>query len=238
MKLLAVESSAVSAGAVIIEDGKILAESYLNVGLTHSETLLPMVEQVLNLTGLSAAEMDCFAVAQGPGSFTGIRIGVATVKGLAFPRNTPCVGVSALEAMAYQLSGFDCYASCVMDARRSQVYHALFRIRDGIVERISPDEAVSIDSLRQEIKKFNEIPYIFIGDGAALCYNTLEEYKGIVRLAPSHLMFQRAAGVAMAAEAAAARGEQVEPGELVPTYLRLAQAQRELKLKKEKEKEA
>ena len=152
MKILSFESSAVSAAVCLTDGQKLVAASFQNCGLTHSRTLLPMAEQLLDNVGLTPRELDGFAVAAGPGSFTGIRIGVATVKGLSFGTDKPCVGVSTLEAMAYNLIGMTGTVSCVMDARAGQVYNARFRLNGtGAPERLTPGRALTIAALGEEI---------------------------------------------------------------------------------------
>ena len=231
MKLLALDSSAISAGCAVMDDGQIIAESFVKVGLTHSETLLPMVANTLANAKLTDQDIDCFAVSAGPGSFTGIRIGVAAVKGMAFPRHTPCIGVSTLEAIAWNCVGFHHGIVCAaMDARCSQVYNALFCFEDGRLVRLCDDRAVSIDELTDELS-YEDGSVLLAGDGAALCYESMHEQLPDVSLAPEHIRYQRGSGVAMAAmRIYKAQGAQ-SPEALVPTYLRLSQAERELKKK-------
>ena len=224
MLILAMESSAKAASAALVRDGALLAQSFSCSGLTHSRTLLPMAEHVLDTAGVKLADVDCLAVAEGPGSFTGIRIGVSAVKGLAWAAEKPAVGVSTLEAMAYHglAAGEGALVCCCMDARRSQIYHALFQIRDGRPERLMPDRAIAIDTLLPELKKY-ENPLFLVGDGAALCYNIFSENGLKCTLAPGNLVHQSAWGVAMAA-----MQREPRPGaELQPVYLRLSQAERE-----------
>lgn len=224
MLILAMESSAKSASAALVRDGALLAQSFSCSGLTHSRTLLPMAEGVLDAAGVKIADVDCLAVAQGPGSFTGIRIGVSAVKGLAWAAEKPAVGVSTLEAMAYHglAAGEGALVCCCMDARRAQIYNALFEIRGGRPERLLPDRAIAIETLLPELKKY-EKPLFLVGDGAAMCYNIFSENGLRCVLAPSNLVQQSAWGVAMAAGSVEPR-----PGaELQPVYLRLSQAERE-----------
>lgn len=227
MKILAFESSAKAGSVALTQDGKLLAESYQNTGLTHSQTLLLMAQELLKSCGVTPKEVDAVAVAAGPGSFTGVRIGVAAAKGYAWGGEKPCYGVSTLESMAYN-AGRDGYVLPVMDARRAQVYTALFR---G-TERVWEDQAIALKDLAEKLKTL-EGPVYLVGDGSVLCYNTLkEEIPGLVMPA-EHLQHQRAAGVALAAEAAVARGESGDAASLKPNYLRLSQAERE-RLEKEK----
>lgn len=227
MKILAIETSAVSASAACCEDGKLLAQSFQNNGLTHSVTLMPMIDEMLKNAGISLADAELIAVAAGPGSFTGLRIGISTAKGLAFAQSKPCAGVSTLEAMAYNAGLFDGLIVCAMDARRSQVYNALFESRDGALTRRCGDRAVALPALMEELKTCPE-PKLIVGDGALLCYNSCVA-AGIdgVRLAPENLRMQSAWGVARAAEEQARRGELTDGVGLRPVYHRLSQAERE-----------
>ncbi|MBR5272169.1 MAG: tRNA (adenosine(37)-N6)-threonylcarbamoyltransferase complex dimerization subunit type 1 TsaB [Clostridia bacterium] len=232
MKILAIESSAGPASVCILDDDKILYESYSNVGLTHSRTIMPMVEQALKMTSLTVSDIDTFAVACGPGSFTGVRIGVSAVKGMALGADKGCFGVSTLEAMAYNLLNCDCTVCAVMDARCAQVYCGLFSVKDGIVSRIMPDEAVAIETLKEKIKKIDGKIFL-VGDGAGVCYAQFEDLPNVTLAAPQQ-RFQRASGVALCAKNAIANGEKtVDAGDLDVVYLRLPQAERELKKKKE-----
>ena len=175
MKILAIESSAKAASVAITDNQKILGEFYLNIGLTHSQTLAPMIQNLLESTNLSIDEIDAFAVAVGPGSFTGIRIGVSTIKGMAFALNKPCIGVSTLEGMAFNIPIYEGIICASMDARCNQVYNALFEIKDGLPKRLTNDRAISIENLKQELK-LSQKKVIFVGDGAEICYNNMIIY--------------------------------------------------------------
>ena len=226
MKILAFETSAKAASVALLEAGKLLGESYQNTGLTHSQTLMVMAEDLLKACGLTAKDVEAVAVAAGPGSFTGVRIGVAAAKGFAWGAELPCYGVSTLEAMARNLGVYQGYVVPAMDARRSQVYTAVFHAEKGELKRVEADMAISLQELGEKIKNFEETVFL-VGDGALLCYNTLlEEVPGLV-LPPEHRMHQRAAGVALAAQAMADAGEPGNAGSLTPNYLRLSQAERE-----------
>lgn len=226
MKILALESSAVAASVAVSEGGALIAQSYQRSGLTHSRTLMPMCRDLLENCGLTLGEMDVVAVAAGPGSFTGLRIGVATAKGLAWPGDKPCAGVSTLEAMAWPLAHLEGDLCAVMDARRHQVYNARFQAEGGQLLRLCPDRAISIDELAAELLS-REKTQILVGDGAELCYNELTKRGLPVRLAPPHLRWQSAWGVARAAEELARTGGLVTAAELAPVYHRLSQAERE-----------
>jgi len=226
MKILALETSAVTASAAICEDETLVAQVFANNGLTHSRTLMPMVEGMLQNSGLTVADMDLIAVAAGPGSFTGLRIGVAAAKGLGWAAEKPCCGVSTLEGMAWGLAHRDGLICCAMDARRNQVYNAVFAAEGGVPRRLTPDRAISLDELFQEQKEENR-RYLFIGDGAKLCYNEGTARGLAVELAPPHLMYQSGWGVARAALEKARRGNVTTAEGLETVYLRLSQAERE-----------
>ena len=226
MLILAFETSAKAASVALLEDNKLLGESYQNTGLTHSQTLMVMAEDLLKQCGKTVADLTAVAVAEGPGSFTGVRIGVAAAKGLAWGRNIPCYGISTLEAMAVSLGAFQGYVCPVMDARRSQVYNALFYVNCGEIRRMTPDRAVALSDLEKEIKTFEE-PIFLVGDGSNLCYNTLKDAVPGLVCPPEHCMHQRASGVALLAASMAAGGMPGDGAALTPNYLRLSQAERE-----------
>ena len=226
MRILAFETSAKACSVALTEDGKLLGEHYQNTGLTHSQTVLSMTEDLLKVCGLSPKEIDAVAVAKGPGSFTGVRIGVAAAKGLAWGGQLPCYGVSTLEAMALSLGVYNGYVVAAMDARRSQVYTATFHAEKGNLTRITEDRAISLSELAEELKNLPETIFL-VGDGSNLCYNTLNEALPGLVLPPEHHQHQRACGVALAAMAAIARGESGDAAALEPNYLRLSQAERE-----------
>ena len=232
MLILAFETSAKAASVALLEPPRLLGEVYQNTGLTHSQTLLVMAENLLKQCGKTAQDVTAVAVAHGPGSFTGVRIGAAAAKGFAWGRDIPCYGVSTLEAMAEGLGVWDGYVCPVMDARRSQVYNALFRAERGTLTRLAPDRALSLTELGEEIKNL-EKPVFLVGDGAVLCYNTLSKDIPALVLPPEHRMHQRAVGVAILAAQQAAAGLAPSGGELTPNYLRLSQAERE-RLEKQK----
>ena len=226
MKILAIETSAKSVSAAVVEGGVPLASAYQNMGLTHSRTLMPLVDGMLSAAGLRVQDMDLLAAANGPGSFTGLRIGVSALKGLAWALEKPCCGVSTLAAMARNLAHMEGLIICAMDARRNQVYNALFLAQDGVLTRQCPDRAIGLAELAEEIKNRPE-PKFVVGDGAGLCYNYLLEQDVPCRKAPPQLLMQNAVGVALAAEEMAAAGQVTTARDLVPVYLRLSQAERE-----------
>ena len=226
MKILAIECSAGPASVAITENGKVLASDFKNLKLTHSETLLPMVESVLKNAQLTLRDIDAFAVSAGPGSFTGIRIGIALVKGLATPQKKPVAAVSTLYAMAQLHRDNDCLLCCCMDARCNQVYNALFRISRGEITRITADRALLCEELINEIKtNYSGEKIIITGDGANVFYPYA---KDIAEISNEERIYQNAVGVALSAE------DFESPEKINPVYLRLPQAERELKLKREK----
>ena len=230
MLLLAFETSAKAASVALFDDRKLLGESYQNTGLTHSQTLMVMAEDLIAQCGHTPADVTHVAVAAGPGSFTGVRIGVAAAKGFAWGKELPCYGVSTLESMALGLGIGDGYIVCAMDARRSQVYNAVFEAKNGQLTRISPDRAISLAELGGELEALSG-PIYLVGDGAALCKQTLSGLNLI--LPPEWKQHQRAVGVGLAAMAKIAAGEPGDGAALTPNYLRLSQAERE-RLEKQK----
>ena len=226
MLILAFETSAKAASVALTENGKLLGEGYQNTGLTHSQTLMVMAEDTLKQCGKRAAEVEAVAVAAGPGSFTGVRIGVAAAKGFAWGKELPCYGVSTLEAMVESLGVYNGYVCPCMDARRSQVYNALFLAEGGKLERVTEDRAIALVDLKEELKKLKKSIFL-VGDGANLCYNTLKDDVPQLVLPPEHRIHQRAVGVAILAQRLADAGIAPSGGELTPNYLRLSQAERE-----------
>ncbi|MBR2293894.1 MAG: tRNA (adenosine(37)-N6)-threonylcarbamoyltransferase complex dimerization subunit type 1 TsaB [Clostridia bacterium] len=223
MKILSLDSSAIVASVALCEDGKLLAEYTINNGNTHSETLLPMVESVLRLWGLKADDVDLFACSAGPGSFTGVRIGAATVKGLAFGRGRPCVGVSTLEAIAENLSLHRGLICPVMNARRQQVYCALFRSDGETLTRLLPDSALSIAELDELLAAYGE-EVVFCGDGYDVTLPALTKTRPFPT--PERLRHQSAYSVAQVALRHYLAGDAVTDTALAVTYLRPSQAER------------
>ena len=230
MKILAIDSTAIVASVALCDDEKLIALYTVNNGNTHSETLLPMVESILKEAKLTPADIELFAVSNGPGSFTGVRIGCATVKGLAFGRKTPCVGVSTLEALAYNLKGSDGILCPVMNARRNQVYNALFRFEGDRLVRLCEDRAIAISELAEELSDKNEKIYLS-GDGVSITASSIPEGKlGFTHPVMAH---QNAYSVAMCALEAYRSKNYTTDIDLAPTYLRPSQAERE-RMEKEK----
>ena len=222
MLLLAFETSAKAASVALFEDNILLGEHYQNTGLTHSQTLLVMAEDLLKQCGKTPQDVTAVAVAGGPGSFTGVRIGVAAAKGFAWGGEIPMYNVSTLEAMARGLGIHSGIVCPVMDARRKQVYNGLFRFECGNCTRIREDRAISIEDLGKDLQNFDE-PIFLVGDGSKLCYNTLLEEHPALVLAPEHKQHQRAVGVGLAALESAP----TDAAAMCPNYLRLSQAERE-----------
>jgi len=230
--ILAFETSAKAASVALTENGKLLGESYQNTGLTHSQTLMVMAEDLLKQCGKTVADITAVAVAEGPGSFTGVRIGVAAAKGFAWGRELPCHGISTLEAMAVSLGAFEGHICACMDARRNQVYNALFLVDGGTVERVTEDRAIALADLKTELEHIDG-PIFLVGDGANLTYKTLSGEIPNLILPPEHRLHQRAVGVALLAEKQQAAGNSGDANALSPNYLRLSQAERE-RMEKEK----
>jgi tRNA threonylcarbamoyladenosine biosynthesis protein TsaB len=230
MKILGVESSATAASVAVYSDGKIIAQSFSNTGLTHSQTLLPMVEDTLKIANISLSDVDYLAISNGPGSFTGVRIGVSAVKGMAQPLEIPCVEVSTLEAIAKPLENSGCLAVSVMDARCNQVYTAQFDCLGGF-NRVTQDEAITINELADKLKVINK-PIVLIGDGTQVAFNKLKDMlSGIYTASPS-IRYQSASSVCLIAAERISNGDNgVNAHSVLPNYLRLSQAERELKNK-------
>lgn len=224
MKILSLDTSALVASVAITNDNTPLAQYTLNAKNTHSETLLPMVESALGALSLKASDIDLFALSAGPGSFTGVRIGTATLKGLAFASNKPCVEVSTLEALAQNLvfkSGLICP---VMNARRSQVYTALFRSNGKELERIMPDSAISITELDEILSQYSE-PISLVGDGYDICEQGFSQTE--LLFVPEAMRLQSALSVAAIALKKYENGEVGTDSSLSVNYLRPSQAERE-----------
>lgn len=227
MLILSVDSTATPASVALYDD-RLIAEYYIHTKLTHSQTLVSMIESVLTVTGVKIEDIDRYAVNNGPGSFTGVRIGVAAVKGMAYAQDKPCVAVSTLESIAHQFPYFDGIICPCMDARRQQVYNAIFSVSGERIERLCDDRAIAIPLLLEELSTYSG-RVILTGDGAALV-DAMAPERGYI-LAPEHLRYQRAASTAMLA----ASREPVNAASLMPGYLRLSQAERERNEKLTKE---
>jgi len=222
MNILAVDTAGKTVGVALMRDDRLLYECYLDGGLTHSETLMLLIDGALRLCGLTCADIGLYGVNAGPGSFTGLRIGLAAVKGLAFPRGTLCAPVSTLEALAAAHAG-EGTVICALDARRAQVYCAAFDLASHA--RLLDDDARAVSELKNFIENCKK-PLFFVGDGASLCYNVYGNCGGVIAVPPA-VRTPRAGAVALAAAQMYARGEAGPPEALLPDYHRLSQAERE-----------
>lgn len=229
MKILGVDSTATAASAAVFIDGKIVSLQFSNTGLTHSQTLLPMIDTALKNASLKVDDLDFVAVSNGPGSFTGVRIGVSAVKGIAQPLDIPCVSVSTTEVIAKPLENTGCYAVAVMDARCNQVYTAQFDCENGF-NRITPDEAITIDELGDKLKDVKKT-IVLIGDGTKVAFNKLKDVLPNITVATASVVYQSAADVCvLAAEKVSVDDFKLTMAhDVLPNYLRLSQAERELK---------
>ena len=227
--ILAVDTSAKPVSCALALDGRVIASFYANNGLTHSQTLMPMIDDLLKIAGCTVSQLDAVAVNAGPGSFTGVRIGVSAVKGVAFTGDLPCISVSTLESMAENTPSVpDTVICCLMDARCRQVYGALFQRDDsGELHRLCDDEALTVEQMGERLTTLGR-PVILVGDGSELCYHAWKDTIPNVCLAPSASRFQSAAATAVIACRKLAEGATVSAEELQPVYLRLPQAEREL----------
>lgn len=233
MKVLGIDTSACVASVAVCEIGenpRVITSGSINNKLTHSQTLIPFTESLLKSSGLSLSDIDMFAVSAGPGSFTGLRIGVSAVKGMAYALGKPCKAVSTLLSMAYNFTVTDCILCAVMDARCNQVYNGVFRISGGKVQRLCEDRALFIDELKRELMQYGDERVILAGDGAELVYSKIG--GGNIELASPSLRFQSGTGVCFASE----EYEEISAAALMPVYLRLPQAERERLAKENKSK--
>lgn len=232
MKILAIDTSALVATAALCDDEKLIAVYSQKAGMTHSQTMLPIIKNIMDNTETNIDDVDMIAVSEGPGSFTGIRIGIATVKGLAFGKNKICIGVSTLEAMARTIADFctDAIICPVMDARRNQLYNAVFEMRGGKLLRLTEDRMIEAPTLAKELDTMDR-PVYFVGDGYDIMAKMKLSYQ---RETPVACRWQNGYGVAMAALALYNNTEDKSvftDRMLRPEYLRLPQAERELKEK-------
>lgn len=253
MKMIALDSSGLVASAAIVQDGELVGEYTINHKKTHSQTLLPMLEELKNMTELELDTVDAIAVAGGPGSFTGLRIGSATAKGLAWTMDVPVISVPTTDAMAYHFYGSDKLICPIMDARRSQVYCGIYTFERTWDEQVQNEQvrdaqtaerqtggrvryqlrvireagAVAVEELIERLNKMNQ-EVIFLGDGVPVYQNKITE--GITvpfSFAPPHCNRQRAANVAVLGAVYYAEGKVQKAAEHAPEYLRLSQAERE-----------
>ena len=224
MLILAFDSTAQVASAALCEDSRVIATFHLKNGNTHSETLLPMAKALLDTTGYTVDDVELFAVSHGPGSFTGVRIGAATVKGLAFGKQKTVIGVSTLEALATNVLPANALICPVMNARRGQVYNALFEANGDTLTRLCPDRAISVADLEAELAT-RGVPFYLLGDGADMTRDIMKTVKPLPL--KDALVDQNAISVARCALLAYQNGVRTTDKELSPVYLRLPQAERE-----------
>lgn len=229
MNILSLDCSASSVSCALFQNEKLIGEYFHNLKVTHSQTLLPMVDNLLKTSGISPSDIDCFAISEGPGSFTGVRIGISAVKGLAMPNNTDCIGVSTLEAMAYNLIDFDCLVCSTMDARCGQLYCAVFEIKGNCVKRLTDDLAIMVEEYIEIVKGCSKSKVTYaVGDGAEIFYNKAKHEIANLHLASDRLRYQNAVGVGLCAIEKLKTSQSVKSCDLQPRYLRLPQAEREL----------
>ena len=223
MKILAVDTSSNVASAAIVDGEKLVCESILNNKLTHSQTLMPMIDEVFKKSELHPDDIDLFAVSNGPGSFTGLRIGVTTIKGLAHACKKPVCGVNTLEALAYNLPFCPHIIAPIMDARREQVYNAFYKWENGVLKEVESPRAISLEECLEELLKIGE-KVVFLGDGVPVFREKItDKLKENALFAPQLACTQRASCVAECAK----NKEAINYGQLAPEYLRKSQAERE-----------
>lgn len=233
MKLIALDSSGLVASVAVVEDDTLIAEYSIQYKKTHSQTLLPMLDEVRNMIELDLQEVDAIAVAAGPGSFTGLRIGSATAKGLSFAMEKPIVAVPTVDGLAYNLYGTDKIVCPIMDARRSQVYAGIYEfLPEGgkyCLNIIKRQCAAAFDEIAQELNAIGR-EVIFLGDGVPVFKERMKEIMQVsYTLAPAHMNRQRAASIGVLGSIYYAQGRAVNGAEYVPEYLRLSQAERQRK---------
>lgn len=226
MVILGIESAALTASVAVVTDDLLTAEYTVNHKKTHSQTLLPMLDEIVRMTELDKTKIDAIAVSAGPGSFTGLRIGAATAKGLGLALGKPLVAVPTLDAAACNLFGTDLLVCPVMDARRNQVYNGLYHCRTGL-ETVEPSRAIGVPELLEELNRRGE-QVIFLGDGVPVLRDAAAEtLKVPFFFAPAGMNRMRAASVAQLGAEKFRRGETVSASDFAPEYLRKSQAERE-----------
>lgn len=227
MKILAAETSGKAASVCITEDDRLIFETYSDCGLTHGKELVPSIKYALEKTGLKPDDIDLFAVSAGPGSFTGIRIGISAIKALAWCAGKPCAAVSSLEAAAYSAASVRGRVICSLtDARGGRMYNALFESDGQRLKRLCDDRVILLSELINHMKNDGKL-YFLVGDGAKMCYTEAGAFEINAELATANMLLPRAYGVAMAGLAMHEDGRTVTSGELLPSYLVLCQAERE-----------
>lgn len=230
MLTLAVETSGLTASAAVVENGRVISELNLQHGKTHSQKIVPMLKTMLGIIDKDFKDIDLFAASTGPGSFTGLRIGVVTIKGLAYSLNKPVCGISTLDSMAFLVPDYEGVISPMLDARNNQVYTALYRKTNGRIEKLQPEQGILIDEWIGKLKSFDKI--MILGDGAPLHHEKMKNALGDgVTMAPAALFFPRAASTAILAEQAYYENKAMSPFDLKPMYVRKSQAERMKELK-------
>lgn len=229
MRILAIDSSGLVASVALLVDKVLIAEYTVNYKKTHSQTLLPMIDEIVRMTEQPLDELDVIAVAEGPGSFTGLRIGAATAKGLGLALKKPIVGVPTVDALAYNCFGTDRVICPMMDARRSQVYAGLYTFEEDRLITLREQDVLAVDELADYVNKL-QCPAIFLGDGVPIYQKQIENLIEVpYSLAPAHIARQRAGAVGALAQIYYEQGRFCSAAEHVPVYLRLSQAERERK---------
>lgn len=226
MNILAIDTSAKVTSVCLFADNKIIATMSINNNLAHSQTLMPMINDIFTCSKFLLSDVDCFAVNIGPGSFTGLRIGIAAIKGLAFSRNIKCIGISSLKSLAYNLINSDCIICPVIDARCNQMYTALFESNGTTLTRLFEDDCLKIDEIYKRLKDYKK-PIFFIGDGSVLCYNEINSKLDNVFLCNEICCNTNATSLALLARDADYLSEFIDCDSLIPSYLKLSQAQKE-----------
>ncbi len=230
MLIFGIDTCCNAATAAIVDDTKMVAETVLNLGKTHSQVMMPQIEEMFKISGIEPQDIDAFSAAVGPGSFTGVRIGVATAKGLAQAHNKPCVAVSTLEALAYSSRYFDGIAAPILDARREQIYSALFDCKLGEMTRLTDDRALPLCDLLLELEALGR-NVIFMGDGVFVFKEEiLRVLKDRAFFAPKTTLMNLGGAVAEVGLGKFEKGEVCSYNQLVPSYVRLSQAERDLLL--------
>lgn len=228
MKILGIDTSSKSSSCAIVEDGKILAEYFVNASFQHSKTLMPMIESLLSSLEISASDIDAIGVTVGPGSFTGVRIGVSAAKGIGFSSDIPCVETSSLEVAAMNCCSFDGIICSIMDARCNQFYNALFLSGTHCFDRLCDDRVCSFEELEEQLSACKK-PIVLVGDGAELFAEKLGDKISDIVISSQSNRYPKASNVAMLSYEKMNNGEFIKSEDLEPLYLRLPQAVRNLK---------
>lgn len=227
MKILGIETSANVASVAYIDGDSLISEITLNTKLTHSQTLMPMLDHMCQISGTNLEDIDAIAIASGPGSFTGLRIGAATVKGLALALDKPIIPVPTLDSLAYNINFADSIVCPIMDARRKQVYTAIYEMEEGQFHKHTEDLNISIEALVEMLKDYQDTDIIFVGDGVPVYRDYIKEQLDNAYFAEAHVNRQRAGTVAALGQVYYNQGIVEDHMHFAPSYIRVAQAQRE-----------